>query len=95
MSTEHYKAMAREHYQKWLPATWHQWKAEGTLDENLQGIANQAQAEYEHCLKMGYQDHEADEVARQVVLKKPEVDGLGAWKNCDSGPACNPIRLNR
>jgi len=78
MSTDRYKAMAREHFQKWLPDTWRRWKKEDTLDENLQGLANQAQAEYERCLKMGYPDFAADEVARQVVVPKPEpgVDGL-------------------
>ena len=45
MSTDRYKAMAREHVQKWCPERWRRWKQEDTLDESLQGLANQAQAE--------------------------------------------------
>jgi hypothetical protein len=85
MSTDRYKAMAREHIQKWCPDTWRQWKQEDTLDENLQGMANQAQAEYEPLLKVGYRDHEADEVARQLVQPRPEVDGLDAEQRAEPG----------
>jgi hypothetical protein len=94
MSKDLYKAKAREHVQKWCPRTWAQWKAEGTVDENLQGLANKAQAEYVHLRKVGYQDHEADEVARTLVQLKPETNGLDAEQQAESDEMERAYRKN-
>lgn len=48
-------------------------KAEGTLNEEIQGAAKLALAEYETLKAKGYRDHEAEEVIlHQFVYLKPE-----------------------
>jgi hypothetical protein len=50
MSVEEFKALARKHWEKWLPAKVAALKAEGKLNEALQGAALLAQDQYEHWL---------------------------------------------
>jgi hypothetical protein len=77
MSTVELKALARKHWEKWLPEKVKRERAAGTLDENLQGAANLAQAEISHLMANGYQENEAREVALpKFILLKPETDGL-------------------
>ncbi len=82
------------HVQKWCPKIWAKWKAEGKLDENLQGMANLAQAEYGNRLAAGYPDWAADEVARQLVQPKPEWDGMDAETRRESEEMEKEYRKN-
>jgi hypothetical protein len=79
MSVQELKALARKHWEEWLPEKVKELRAQGKLNEELQGAANLAQTEIEHLMKRGYREHEAREVALpQFILLKPEpgVDGL-------------------
>jgi len=79
MSVQELKALARKHWEEWLPDKVKELRAEGRLNEALQGAALRAQAEIEHLVKIGYQDSEAREVALpKFILLPPEPgqDGL-------------------
>lgn len=76
MSVQELKALARKHWEEWLPDKVKELKAEGQLNEALQGAALRAQAEIEHLMKIGYQDSEAREVALpKFILLPPEWPG--------------------
>lgn len=69
--------MARKHWAQWLPKKVARLKAEGTLNEAIQGAALRAQREIADLMSQGYQAHEAEEVALpQFVLLKPEADAV-------------------
>jgi len=73
MSVHQLKSMARKHWAQWLPDKVRELKAEGKLNEALQGAASLAQAEIEHLMKKGYSVDEAREVALPMfILLKPE-----------------------
>jgi hypothetical protein len=74
LSIQELKALARNHWAQWLPEKVRELKAEGKLNEALQGAASLAQAEIEHLMKYeGYSVHEAREVALPLfILLKPE-----------------------
>ena len=77
MSVLELKALARQHWEEWLPEKVKELQAEGTLNEELHSVAVLAQAEIEHLMKRGYSDHEAREVALPMfILLPPEMDGL-------------------
>lgn len=81
MSVSELKALARKHWEEWLPEKVKALKAEGKLNEALQGAANLAQTEIEHLMKHGYHEHEAREVALpQFIVLPPEGDGLDDWE---------------
>jgi hypothetical protein len=67
MSIQQLKAQARKHWEEWLPEKVKELKAEGNLDQALQGAANLAQAEIEHLMK---HRHYSVEEAREVALPK-------------------------
>ena len=50
MSVQEFKALARKHWEEWLPEKWAALKAEGKLNEALNGAALLAQDQYEHWL---------------------------------------------
>jgi hypothetical protein len=69
---EELKALARQHWTTHLPNKVEELRQSGTLEEELTGAANLAQAEIEHLMKKGYQEHEAREVALpKFILLKP------------------------
>jgi len=74
VSVQELKALARKHWEEWLPEKVKELRAEGKLDEALQGAANLAQDQINHLKKnMGYPEHAAREVAlHQFILLKPE-----------------------
>jgi hypothetical protein len=75
MSVEELKALARKHWTGYLPNKVEELRAAGTLEEELTGAANLAQAEIERLMKKGYQEHEAREVALPIfILLKPGPD---------------------
>lgn len=75
MSVEAFKAKARKHWTEYLPSKVAALKAEGRLNEALQGAATLAQDQVEQLMTRGYQAHEAEEVAlHQFILLKPEPD---------------------
>jgi hypothetical protein len=77
MSILELKALARQHWEEWLPEKVKELRAEGTLNEELHSAAVAAQTEIEHLMMRGYSDHEAREVALPMfILLPPEVDGL-------------------
>lgn len=74
MSVQDLKALARKHWTQYLPEKVRALKAEGKLDEALQGAASLAQAEIEHLMQARhYQEHEAKEVVLpKFILLPPE-----------------------
>ena len=74
MSVQELKALARKHWEEWLPQKVADLKAQGKLNEALQGAANLAQTEIEHLMsKKHYSVDEAREVALpQFILLPPE-----------------------
>lgn len=81
MSVAELTSLARKHWKKWLPQKTAELKIAGNLEEALHGAATLAQAEIEHLMAKGYQEHEAREVAlAQFILLPPEGDGLAGWE---------------
>jgi response regulator RpfG family c-di-GMP phosphodiesterase len=81
MSVQELKALARKHWEEWLPETVAELKREGRLNEELQAAANLAQDEIESLMEAGYSVHEAREVALpNFILLEPEGDGLEDWE---------------
>lgn len=79
MSVQELKALARKHWEEWLPDKVRKLRAEGQLNEALKGAALRAQTEIEHLMKIGYQASEAREVALAMFIllpPEPEQDGL-------------------
>jgi hypothetical protein len=75
MSVLELKALARKHWEEWLPDKVRELKAEGKFNEALQGAANLAQTEIEHLMKRGYSVHEAREVALPIFILLPPEPG--------------------
>lgn len=73
MSVPELKALARKHWTEFLPRKVAELRAQGTLDEELQGAATLAQTEIEQLKSRGYQESEAREVALpKFILLTPE-----------------------
>lgn len=73
MSILELKALARKHWQEFLPEKVKELKAEGIFGQELHAAAVMAQTEIEHLMKTGYSVHEAREVALPLfILLKPE-----------------------
>jgi hypothetical protein len=70
------KALARKHWEEWLPEKVKELRAEGKLDEALHGAARAAQAQIDHLMRhLHYQEHEAREVALPLfILLPPEPE---------------------
>jgi hypothetical protein len=84
------KALARKHWEEWLPEKVKELRAEGKLDEALHGAARAAQKEIDHLKSIGYQEHEAEEVALPMfILLKPEpgVDGETEEQHAEAAEA--------
>lgn len=70
-----YKALARKHWQEWLPQKVADLKAEGQLDQSLTTAAVLATRRVVELMGIGYQLHEAEEVALQEYIRlAPEED---------------------
>ncbi|MCY1297144.1 hypothetical protein D9M70_465720 [compost metagenome] len=82
MSAEHYRALARKHWTKWLPEKVKELKAEGQLDAALRRAANLAQEEVVSLMQQGWPQFAAEEVAlSQFILLKPEPEAeLEPWE---------------
>jgi hypothetical protein len=78
MSVQEFKALARKHWEEWLPEKWAALKAEGKLNEALQGAALLAQDQYEHWLPQIGPEGAREIALHQFILLAPEVDGLDA-----------------
>src|SRR3954463_13525293 len=78
MSVEEFKAKARKHWKEFLPEKVRELRAEGRLEEALQGAAQLAQDQVNHLTRhQAYQQHEAEEVAlHQFVYLPPEPEEL-------------------
>jgi hypothetical protein len=75
MSVPELMMLTRKHWTKYLPNKVRELRASGELNEAIFGAANLAQAEIDHLMRQGYQEHEAREVAlREFVLLPEETD---------------------
>ncbi len=75
MCVSELKALARKHWLKYLPNKVKALKANGELEEALQGAALLTQTEIEHLMSRGYQEHEAREVALPMfIVLKPGAE---------------------
>ena len=67
------EAKIRRHWRTYLPKKVRELRANGTLNEEIQGTAKLAQTEFNSLKQQGYQDHEAEEVVlAKFVYLKPE-----------------------
>jgi len=65
MSVPELMTLTRKHWTEYLQAA-------GELNEAIHGAASLAQAEIDHLMKLGYQEHEAREVALPMFVLLPE-----------------------
>lgn len=76
--SEHYAAMARKHWKKWLPKRTAALKAEGEFEASVQVAGRQARERVDELMARGYQLHEAEEVAfAEFILLRPEPGARG------------------
>lgn len=82
MSVQAYAAKARQHWAKWLPKKTAALKASGTLDQEIQAVAKQAQQQVLGLMQQGFRQHEAEEVAlHELILLPPETDAaMEPWE---------------
>lgn len=74
MSAQRYAAMARKHWQTWLPKKVARLKAGGELEQAVLTAGKQASEEVLSLMQQGFRQHEAEEVAlAQYILLKPEA----------------------
>jgi hypothetical protein len=58
VSVQELKALARKHWEEWLPERVRELRAEGKLDEALHGAARSAQEQLDHLMRdRHYQEH--------------------------------------
>lgn len=69
-------AMARKHWTTYLPSKTKELKRTGMFEVATQRAAEQAMNQIRSLMESGYQEHEAEEVARQQILLRPEADDL-------------------
>jgi hypothetical protein len=69
------RALARKHWEEWLPKKVNELRADGKLNEELHAAAVMAQTEIEHLMKSGYSVHEAREVALPMFILLPPGPG--------------------
>jgi hypothetical protein len=72
MSIPELMTLARKHWTKYLPKKVQELRESGELNEAIFGAASLAQAEIDHLMKAGYQEHEAREVALPQFVLLPE-----------------------
>ncbi len=78
MSVSELKALAREHWEKWLPAKVKDLRERNRLEEALHGAASLAQEQINHLkVNRHYQEHEAREVALSQFILLPPEPGAG------------------
>ncbi len=75
MMNPKYAAMAMKHWKTWLPNKVAELKAAGEFEAAIQAAAIAATSRVVELMQMGYQQHEAEEVAlREFVLLAPEPE---------------------
>ena len=73
MSASRYSTMARKHWTTWLPKKVAGLKSEGQLEPTLKTVGKLAQERVLELLQLGFQQHEAEEVAlSELILLRPE-----------------------
>lgn len=78
---EHLKAMARRHWKAHLPEKVAELKRQGQLEAALTVAARRASERIQELMAQGYQEHEAEEVARsEYLLLKPEPLPENDWE---------------
>jgi hypothetical protein len=83
MSSQEYLSLIRKHWPTYLPDKVAALKAQGRLQEAMEGAARLAQSEQEDLEKnQGYREHEAREVAlaHHVYLEPEPGAGQPAWE---------------
>jgi hypothetical protein len=74
MSVHELMTLARKHWQEYLPDKYKELQAEGMLDAATNAAANLTQDEIERLMRLGYQEHEAREVALPAFVLLPPED---------------------
>lgn len=76
MMNPKYASMALKHWKEWLPNKVAELREQGELEGAIQAAAKAATQRVVELMQMGYQQHEAEEVAlREFVLLAPEPEG--------------------
>ncbi len=75
MSAQRYAAMARKHWEQWLPKRVANLKLEGEYQQAIQTAGKNAQESVLDLMSQGFQQHEAEEIAlKEFVLLEPEPE---------------------
>lgn len=70
---QHLMSLTRKHWKTYLPKMTASLKAEGKLEQALQVAVSQAANRIRELMESGYQQHEAEEVARaEFLILNPE-----------------------
>ena len=72
MSIPELMTLTRKHWTKYLPKKVRELQESGELNEAIHGAASLAQAEIDRLMEVGYQEHEAREVALRAFVLLPE-----------------------
>ena len=82
MNAQGFSQQARRHWTRFLPSKVKELREEGNLEASLQAVGRMAQARMTELMVQGYQQHEAEEVARaELVILPPEPGaGLADWE---------------
>lgn len=85
MTEQQLTQRAREHWMKWLPAKTAALREAGEFLEATQAAGKLAAARVAELMAMGYQQHEAAEVAlAEHVLLKPEPEAVNLpWERTE------------
>jgi hypothetical protein len=75
MSVPELMTLTRKHWNEHLPNKVRELRASGELNEAIWGAASLAQTEIDRLKTMGYQEHEAREVALREYVLLPEETG--------------------
>ena len=82
MNAQGFTKQARKHWTTFLPTKVKELREAGQLEAALQAVGRRAQARVTDLMAHGYQQHEAEEVARaELVMLLPEPGaGLADWE---------------
>ena len=77
MNAQGFSQQARRHWTRFLPSKVKELRSEGTFQASLQAVGAQAQQRVTELMSQGYQQHEAEEVARSELVMLPPEPGAG------------------
>ena len=94
VSVQDLKKEIRENLTKFRPKGAAEMVQRGTLDEDTQAKAIEAQSEMDRLIQQGYKENEAREVVRAEFLKPEEPDAAPEWERAELEQMESEYRAN-